>query len=55
MNIYTCQVQIYSENQKGYVKIALILSPQIKKHTQPNLISMLLSVFLYLKLNLILR
>lgn len=46
MDIYACQVQIYSEGQKGYVKIDLILSLGNKKHLT-NLFLCLLGVFLY--------
>ncbi|GAE02525.1 hypothetical protein CBO05C_2215 [Clostridium botulinum B str. Osaka05] len=53
MDIYACQVQIYSRDQKGYVKIDLILSPENKKHLT-NLFLCLLGVF-YIKIKFILR
>lgn len=54
MNIYACQVQIYSEKQKWYVKIALILSPGNKK-TPNKLISMFIKCTFYIKIKFILR
>lgn len=54
MNIYTCQVQIYSKKQKWYVKIALILSLENKK-TPNKLISMFIKCIFYIKIKFILR
>ncbi len=54
MDIYACQVQIYSNQEKWYVKIALILSPGNKK-TPNKLISMFIKCTFYIKIKFILR
>lgn len=54
MDIYACQVQIYSKDPKGYVKIDLILSPENKK-TPNKLISMFIKCIFYIKIKFILR